>query len=91
MAATNYEIIHFSGRVQGVGFRYNVFQVSQEYDVTGFVRNLTDGRVRIEVEGGDQDIEDFVEAIHERMHGYVRQIERDRSRRESTFVGFGIR
>ena len=43
--------VHFSGHVQGVGFRQATLQVAKEYEVAGFVMNLTDGRVRLEVEG----------------------------------------
>ena len=40
------------GRVQGVGFRYTVRSLAVGFDVTGFVRNLPDGRVHLVVEGG---------------------------------------
>lgn len=86
-----HETIHFSGRVQGVGFRYGVFQVAKEYDVCGFVKNLTDGRVVVEAAGTGSDIGEFVEAIEERMAGYVRQVERVISPTPANFVGFTIR
>jgi acylphosphatase len=86
-----HEVVHFSGRVQGVGFRYSVLQVAKEYDVTGYVQNLTDGRVLLEVEGEAPDITELVEAIEERMAGYVRQVERSASRRPAQFSGFTIR
>ena len=40
----------YSGRVQGVGFRYTVKQVAAGYDVAGTVRNLPDGRVELVAE-----------------------------------------
>jgi acylphosphatase len=91
MATTNYEIVHFSGRVQGVGFRYNVIRVAKEYEVCGFVQNLTDGRVLVEVEGEGAEIDSFVDGIHERMDGFVRKVERQRTRRDGEFTGFTIR
>ncbi len=91
MVEVIHETVHFSGRVQGVGFRYNVLQVAKEYDVCGYVQNLTDGRVRLEVEGERADIDDLVEAIRDRMHGYVRQVERESERRAPVFSGFVIR
>lgn len=90
-AEIHYEVVHFSGRVQGVGFRYSVLQVAKEYDVSGFVKNLTDGRVLLEVEGDAQDVDDLVSAIEERMAGYVRQTERSALKRDPQFSGFSIR
>ena len=40
-----------NGRVQGVGFRYFVHDVAKREGVTGYVRNLPDGRVEALVEG----------------------------------------
>ncbi len=91
MAEITHETVYFSGRVQGVGFRFNVRQIAQEYDVTGFVRNCVDGRVELEVEGSPGTIREFVAMIEERMHGYVRQIERSATRRTPQFRGFEIR
>ena len=91
MVEVIHETVHFSGRVQGVGFRYNVLQVAKEYDVCGEVRNLTDGRVKLELEGARGDIDDLVEAIKDRMHGYVRGVERERASRPPQFQGFSIR
>ena len=42
---------YFSGRVQGVGFRYRSFYIAQDMGVTGWVRNLWDDRVEMEVPG----------------------------------------
>jgi acylphosphatase len=42
---------YVSGRVQGVGFRYYVHDVARLEGVTGYVRNLPDGRVEALVEG----------------------------------------
>lgn len=91
MAEVDHEIIHFTGRVQGVGFRYTTRQTAKEFDVTGYVRNLPDGRVLLEVEGAGRDIREFVAAVEERMHGYIRQTERQAGRRPAQFQGFEIR
>jgi acylphosphatase len=37
--------VHYSGRVQGVGFRFTSQRLAERYAVTGYVRNLPDGRV----------------------------------------------
>lgn len=91
MNEIHHETVFFSGRVQGVGFRYAVRQVAKEFDVTGFVQNLPDGRVLVEVESAAGEATHFVEAIQARMHGYVRQVERSTARRVPQFADFCIR
>ncbi len=91
MVEVHHETIFFSGRVQGVGFRYSTLQVAKEFEVAGFVQNLTDGRVVVEAEGRRAEIDAFVAAIEERMHGHVRKVERSAGQRAAQFKGFSIR
>jgi len=51
--------IECEGTVQGVGFRYFVYQNAQRLGLTGFVRNLDNGRVEIEVQGEERDLARF--------------------------------
>lgn len=88
---TYHETVHFSGLVQGVGFRYTALQLAREYEVAGYVRNLPDGRVLAEVEGERAEVDRFLAAIGERMHGHVRKVERAGGRRAPQYRGFGIR
>ncbi|MDR1789547.1 MAG: acylphosphatase [Opitutaceae bacterium] len=90
MPETHYENIHFSGRVQGVGFRYATLQAAKEFEVSGVVRNLDDGRVQLEVEGRPGEVEAFVAEIGERLHGHIRSTERRGGVREARFSGFSI-
>jgi acylphosphatase len=55
--------IFYSGRVQGVGFRYVVKTVAAGFNITGTVRNLPDGRVELIAEGARAELEAFREAI----------------------------
>jgi len=81
----------FSGWVQGVGFRYTVKALARGYDVTGIVRNLTDGRVELVVEGEKQELEAFLEAIEGSEVGrFIKQAERHWSEPEGKFRGFEI-
>ena len=90
MAETHYEIVYFTGMVQGVGFRYTTLQVAKEFEVAGCVKNLADGRVQVEIEGDFKEINAFVAAIQERMHGYIKGTERVSASRSAQFQGFVI-
>ncbi len=91
MAEVHHETVFFGGHVQGVGFRYAVLQVAREFEVAGHVSNLADGRVQLEAEGAVAEVNAFVEAVQERMHGYIRKVERAGRKRAATFSGFVIR
>jgi acylphosphatase len=83
--------VFFSGHVQGVGFRYSVMQVARGYEVSGLAENLADGRVRLVAEGDRDEVAAFVDAVAERMHGYVRKVERHDSTGLRSHEGFSIR
>jgi acylphosphatase len=55
----------YSGRVQGVGFRFTTKQLATGFEVTGTIKNLDDGRVELIAEGVKQELEEFVTAIRE--------------------------
>ena len=55
--------LFFEGRVQGVGFRYQIKQIAMGFEVTGWVQNLPDGRVELLVNGESSELEAFLDAI----------------------------
>ena len=58
--------IFYGGRVQGVGFRYATKQLAKGFEVTGWVRNLPDGRVELLVASRDPDeLEAFLTELEE--------------------------
>jgi acylphosphatase len=91
MADVHHEIVFFTGHVQGVGFRYTTLQIAKEFEVAGFVRNLADGRVQVEAEGRVAEVNALIAQIEERMHGYVRKVERSSGKRLPQFSGFAIK
>ena len=61
----------YSGRVQGVGFRYTTHRLAGSFSVTGTVCNLSDGRVKLVAEGNRGELTRFTEAIVETMQGKI--------------------
>jgi acylphosphatase len=69
--------VFYEGRVQGVGFRYCVRQLACGFEVTGWVRNLADGRVEIQACGEAGELEEFLAAILEsELNGHIKKTER---------------
>lgn len=55
----------YSGHVQGVGFRYTARTVAAGFEITGTVRNLTDGSVELIAEGARDELEAFRAALRD--------------------------
>ncbi len=66
---------HFSGRVQGVGFRYTVQNIAQRYNVHGYVKNLPDGRVELIMEGPDKDMNEIVNTVSQKMNCFIKKVD----------------
>ena len=81
----------FSGQVQGVGFRYTVMRIAATLEVTGFVRNLSDGRVQLVAEGASGEINRLLDGIHDAMGGNIRDEETIEASVTGEFRGFGVR
>ena len=58
-------IIKVSGKVQGVGFRFYTHKKANAIGVMGFVKNLRDGSVYIEVEGEEEVVDEFLLWVHQ--------------------------
>ncbi|HYV39228.1 MAG TPA: acylphosphatase [Gemmataceae bacterium] len=63
--------VTYTGRVQGVGFRYTVSGLARGFGVAGTVRNCPDGSVELIVQGEETEVKAFMNAIARRMEGYV--------------------
>jgi acylphosphatase len=63
--------VWFSGRVQGVGFRATVVRLARQFEVTGRVCNLSDGRVELEAEGERAELENFRNRIAQEMKRHI--------------------
>lgn len=49
-----------NGYVQGVGFRFSASHCARRHYLTGWVRNLEDGRVELEVQGSPEEVGYFL-------------------------------
>ena len=84
-------VIFYSGRVQGVGFRYTVKTVATGFEIAGTVRNLADGRVALVAEGLRAELEAFRAAILDAgLAGFVRDEQVTWAAAENNFRGFEI-
>lgn len=80
----------FSGRVQGVGFRYTAARMAQKFPVTGFVKNLSNGQVELMAEGEEKSLEDFLKAIKEAFQQYLRGVDTQWGETTGRYQGFKI-
>lgn len=83
--------VFYSGRVQGVGFRYTVKTVATGFEVSGMVRNLPDGRVELVAEGDSVELKAFQQAIRdEGLAGLIRDEQVEWSDAQGNLRGFDI-
>lgn len=83
--------IYFTGNVQGVGFRYTTQSIASKFAVTGFVRNLSDGRVEAVVEGAEPELDRFLRAIERDMSRHIREVLAHDMPASGEFEAFEIR
>lgn len=84
-------ICYFTGRVQGVGFRYTVHNLAMPHDVRGYVRNLPDGRVELVMEGPDPEMDQLLSDIRQKMGCFIRQVQTVEEPATNVFNGFNIK
>jgi acylphosphatase len=80
----------YTGHVQGVGFRYTAHSIARGHAVTGYVRNLSDGRVELVAEGDRHDVDDFLEAVRDRLGNHIHDERQDIGPTTGEFNSFEI-
>jgi acylphosphatase len=78
----------YSGKVQGVGFRWKVLQIAKKYAVSGYVQNLNNGKVELLVEGKDSQVGKMVEEVDTELKNYWYSQEREWKHGEPHFKEF---
>ena len=80
--------VYFSGKVQGLGFRYQCMKIAREFEVCGYVENLADGRVLLEVEGNESEVKKYVTEINDQMEIFIKTSDEKFQRRATQFNAF---
>jgi acylphosphatase len=66
--------VYYSGRVQGVGFRYTARHLASGFAVAGYVRNLPNGDVELLAEGEADQVDAFLKAVSDDMQGNISRV-----------------
>ncbi|HBG60878.1 MAG: hypothetical protein A2Y03_09155 [Omnitrophica WOR_2 bacterium GWF2_38_59] len=82
--------ILYSGRVQGVGFRYTVHRYALDLGLKGTVRNSAAGDVEIYVQGAQDDIDKMCSLIERHFDGYISNKEISYSKEDKVYHDFRI-
>ena len=83
--------ILFTGRVQGVGFRWATNRIAQNHPINGFVRNLPDGRVELVCQGDPDDIDGLLSDVKEHFAQNITNVAQVPSADIQSFSTFEIR
>ena len=84
--------VFYEGNVQGVGFRWSVRHIAKGFDVTGWVRNLADGRVELQINGEEGEVRAFLDAVAQsELHALIRKQIENKLEKPVTARGFEIR
>jgi acylphosphatase len=84
-------IIHYSGHVQGVGFRYTARRVAAGFRVAGYVQNLPDGRVKVVAEATAAELDRFLAAVRAALAENIDHEQTEIASPTGEFAGFDIR
>jgi acylphosphatase len=63
--------IYYRGRVQGVGFRFTCQRVAENHGITGWVKNMPDGSVRLVAQGDENSIKEFLTEIDQNLNRFI--------------------
>ena len=84
--------VFYEGHVQGVGFRFTVRHAAKGFDITGWVRNLPDGRVEVQIMGEEHEVRAFLDRVAQgELHALIHKQTENRLDKPVAARGFEIR
>jgi len=84
--------VFYEGHVQGVGFRFTVRHIAKGFDITGWIRNLPDGRVELQVAGDEEELRAFLDQVAQsELHSLIRKQTQNKLNEPVSARGFEIR
>jgi acylphosphatase len=83
--------VYYSGRVQGIGFRFTAERLAEELGVLGWVSNLSDGRVELAAEANEDTLKDFFAQLANIFKRYIQDIQTEWKPATGEFKDFGVR
>ena len=83
--------VFYSGRVQGVGFRFTTEDLARDLGVTGWIRNLHNARVELIAEAEESILKDFLFRIEQYFRSYIQDVDIQWQESIGEFRDFGIR
>jgi acylphosphatase len=83
-------MVYYSGNVQGVGFRATAVMIARDFSVTGWVKNLADGRVQLLAEGPEEEVTRFLKAVRDHWKGDIKKEETEDQKPTGKFKKFEI-
>ena len=81
----------YTGRVQGVNFRWTTREIAVDFPVTGFVRNLADGTVELVARGTPSLVRGFLDAVATRFRNHFTHADESPFSVDEEFESFEIR
>jgi len=66
--------VFYSGKVQGIGFRYTVLDIARQQKVCGWIKNLDDARVELVAEASEDLLNNFIQEINQHFSRYIKDV-----------------
>ncbi len=83
--------VYYSGRVQGVGFRFTAERIALDLGLRGWVKNLPDAKVELVAEGKEQALRNLLAKIDEVFGRYIRRKDVNWMTATDEFNSFNLR